>query len=133
MAVVSPNIATFFPGSLNILIPGAGGYAAINAIKSLRLTGLDFRLILIDSNELSAGFYLSDAYYLVPNADSPEYIEKALEYWITVNETLEDCGKLFEDDLKPESWEGVPYQDYECGICPYYSICPSNLADKKRY
>ena len=63
---------------------------------------------------------------------SPEYIEKALEYWVTVNETLEDCGKLFEDDLKPGYWEGVPYQDYECGICSYKSICPSTIGDKKK-
>ena len=64
---------------------------------------------------------------------SPEWIEKALEYWATVNETLEDCGKLFEDELKPGYWEGVPYQDWECRYCQFYSICPSNLADKKRY
>jgi hypothetical protein len=63
---------------------------------------------------------------------SPEYVEKAREYWVTVNETLEDCGKFFEDELKPGYWDGVPYQDYECGICPYYSICPSTLADKKK-
>ena len=64
---------------------------------------------------------------------SPEWIEKALEYWVTVNEILEDCGKLFEDELKPGYWEGVPYQDWECRYCQFYSICPSNLADKKRY
>ena len=64
---------------------------------------------------------------------SPEYIEKALEYWVTVNETLEDCGKFFEDELKPGYWAGVPYQEYECKICSYYSICPSTLADKKKY
>jgi len=64
---------------------------------------------------------------------SPEWIEKALEYWATVNEILEDCGKLFEDELKPGYWEGVPYQDWECRYCQFYSICPSNLADKKRY
>ena len=81
---------------------------------------------------------------------SPEWIEKALEYWVTVNETLEDCGKYFadgiltpldtnkedmsfEDELKPGYWEGVPYQDWECRYCQFYSICPSTLADKKRY
>ena len=63
---------------------------------------------------------------------SPDWIEKALEYWTVVNETLEDCGKFFEDELKPEYWDGDPNQDYECKICSYYSICPSTLADKKK-
>jgi len=64
---------------------------------------------------------------------SPDWIEKALEYWVTVNETLEDVGDHFENELKPEYWEGVPYQDWECRYCPYYNVCPSTLADKKKY
>ena len=64
---------------------------------------------------------------------SPEWIEKALEYWVTVNETLEDIDEHFEEELKPEYYLGVPYQDWECRYCQYYSICPSTLADKKRY
>jgi len=64
---------------------------------------------------------------------SPEWIEKALEYWVTVNETLEDMNEHFEEELKPEYYLGVPYQDWECRYCQYYSICPSTLADKKRY
>jgi len=63
---------------------------------------------------------------------SPEYIEKALKYWVKVNETLEDIGKFFEDELKPGYWDGVPYQDYECGICSYKSICPSTITVKKK-
>ena len=62
---------------------------------------------------------------------SPDWIEKALEYWVTVNETLEDVDKHFEEELKPEYYLGVPYQDWECRYCPYYSICPT-LADKKK-
>ena len=64
---------------------------------------------------------------------SPEWIEKALEYWVTVNETLEDIDEHFEEELKPEYYLGVPYQDWECRYCQYYSICPSTLADKKKY
>ena len=64
---------------------------------------------------------------------SPEWIEKALEYWVTVNETLEDMDEHFEEELKPEYYLGVPYQDWECRYCQYYSICPSTLADKKKY
>ena len=64
---------------------------------------------------------------------SPEWVGRALEYWVNVNEVLEDCGKVFEEELKPGYWDGVPYQDWECRYCQYYSICPSTLADKKRY
>jgi len=60
---------------------------------------------------------------------SPEWIEKALEYWAELNNILDDCGKKFEEDLKPEYWEGVPFQNWECKYCQYYSICPSKLAE----
>ncbi len=61
-----------------------------------------------------------------------EWVNKALEYWTELNEILDDCGEKFEEDLMPGYYEGVPFKDWECGYCPYYSICPSNLADKRR-
>ena len=64
---------------------------------------------------------------------SPEWIDKALEYWIEVHEMKEDMGKGFEDELVPMISYGVPMQDWECRYCQYYSICPSTLADKKKY
>ena len=64
---------------------------------------------------------------------SPEWIEKALEYWAELNDILEDSGEKFEEDLIPEIWSGVPFQNWECRYCQFYSICPSTLADKKRY
>ena len=63
---------------------------------------------------------------------SPEWIDKALEYWIEIHEMKEDMQKGFEDELIPEEDYGVPMQDWECRYCQYYSICPSTLADKKR-
>jgi len=54
---------------VNILILGAGGPAAVGAIKSLRMAKVDARIIAVDSNPLSAGFYLADSYYVVPLAD----------------------------------------------------------------
>ena len=63
---------------------------------------------------------------------SPEWIDKALEYWIEIHEMKEDMGKSFEDELIPQVSYGVPMQDWECRYCQYYSICPSTLADKKR-
>ena len=58
---------------------------------------------------------------------SPEWIDKAIEYWTELNGILEDCGKSFEEELIPEYWNGVPFQDWECKICPYKDICPSTL------
>ena len=60
---------------------------------------------------------------------SPEWIEKALEYWAELNDILEDSGEKFEEDLIPEIWSGVPFQNWECRYCQYYSICPSELAE----
>ena len=45
---------------------------------------------------------------------SPEWIEKALEYWAELNDILEDSGEKFEEDLIPEIWSGVPFQNWEC-------------------
>jgi len=63
---------------------------------------------------------------------SPEWIDKAFEYWTEVFEMKEELGKSFEKELEPELEYGVPMQDWECRYCQYYSICPSTLANKKR-
>ena len=42
------------------------------------------------------------------------------------------AGEKFEEDLKPEFWEGVPFQNCECKYCQYYSICPSTLGENRR-
>ena len=51
--------------------------------------------------------------------------------FIPVYAYLEDTGeKYFEEELMPDIIEGVPFQRWECKYCQYYSICPSELADK---
>ena len=63
----------------NVLIPGAGGPAGINTIKSLRMSSFKGNIISTDSNSLSAGFFLSDFYYLIPPYDDKFFIEKLLK------------------------------------------------------
>lgn len=57
-----------------ILITGAGGSASTNYVRSLRLANEKFHIVGVDFNK----FYLqraeTDERYLVPRADSPEYI-----------------------------------------------------------
>ncbi|HEX7257588.1 MAG TPA: hypothetical protein VF242_05970, partial [Nitrososphaeraceae archaeon] len=62
----------------NVLIPGAGGPAGINTIKSLRIISFKGKIISTDSNHLSAGFFLSDSYYVIPPYDDEFFIDNLL-------------------------------------------------------
>jgi carbamoyl-phosphate synthase large subunit len=65
--------------AFNVLIPGAGGPAGINTIKSLRLSLFKGNIVSTDSNSLSAGFFLSDFYYIIPPYDDKFFIGKLLK------------------------------------------------------
>lgn len=64
---------------MNVLVPGAGGPAAIGAIKSLKMCGFDGKIIATDCNPLSAGFYLADKHYVLPQASAPDFFTVAKE------------------------------------------------------
>ncbi len=59
--------------SHTVLVSGAGGAAAISAIKSLRLGRFDGRIVATDADPLSPGFSLADAFQVVPRADDPRF------------------------------------------------------------
>jgi carbamoyl-phosphate synthase large subunit len=59
--------------SLTVLIPGAGGPAAVSTMKSLRMANFTGRIVATDANALSAGFYLSDSFRVVPKASDPAF------------------------------------------------------------
>lgn len=61
-----------------VLIPGASAPAGINTIKSLRLSEFKGKILSTDSNNLSAGFFLSDYYEVIPEAEADDYIEVLL-------------------------------------------------------
>ena len=65
--------------TFNVLVPGAGGPAGINTIKSLRLSLFKGNIVSTDSNSLSAGFFLSDFYYVIPPYDDKFFVEKLLK------------------------------------------------------
>jgi carbamoyl-phosphate synthase large subunit len=56
-----------------VLVPGAGGAAAVSTIKSLRMADFDGRIVSTDADPMSAGFYLADAFRVVPKAKDPEF------------------------------------------------------------
>ena len=61
-----------------VLIPGASAPAGINTIKSLRLADFKGKILSTDSNSLSAGFYLSDYYEVIPEAEAEDYLKVLL-------------------------------------------------------
>lgn len=58
---------------MTVLIPGAGGAAAVSTIKALRLADFEGRIVSSDAEPLSAGFYLSDGFRVVPKASQPGF------------------------------------------------------------
>jgi carbamoyl-phosphate synthase large subunit len=108
-------------GKQNVLIPGAGGAAGIGAIKSLRMCGFSKKIISTDANPLSAGLYLADQSYILPNADDSSFFEKALSII-----ECEDIGVIFPTsgfDIIPYSQNKIKLNnkgvtavisDYEC-------------------
>jgi carbamoyl-phosphate synthase large subunit len=64
---------------MNILVLSAGGPACHGVIKSLRDIEFNGKIVSVDYNPLSAGFYLSDSYYVVPKASDDTYIDELLK------------------------------------------------------
>ncbi len=62
-----------------ILVPSASAPAGINTIKSLKMVKYPVRIVASDSNRFSAGFFMSDAYEVLPEIDSKSYITRLLE------------------------------------------------------
>lgn len=67
------------PSNSTILVPSASAPAGINTIKSLKMVNYPVRIVASDSNPFSAGFFMSDAYEVLPEIDSKLYITRLLE------------------------------------------------------
>jgi carbamoyl-phosphate synthase large subunit len=65
---------------MSVIVPGAGGPAGINTIKSLKMAGFKGKIIATDSSRLSAGFFMASAYAVMPKVvDEENYIKKLEE------------------------------------------------------
>jgi carbamoyl-phosphate synthase large subunit len=72
MAPALPDGPAHPPGG-TVLLPGAGGAAAISTLKALRMGGFAGRIVATDADPLSAGLYLADAFRVVPEAKDPAF------------------------------------------------------------
>ena len=60
---------------MKILVTGGGSLLGQGIIKALKKSSLNFYLVVVDVNPLSAGLYWGDEKYIVPFASSPNYME----------------------------------------------------------
>ncbi len=63
---------------MNVLVTGAGGPAAVGAIRALRRGGFCGRIVAADADPLSAGRYLADTFRVLPRAADPGFFEAAV-------------------------------------------------------
>src|SRR5687768_709037 len=86
----------------SVLVPGAGGAAGINTIKSLKMARFEGKIIATDSSELSAGFFMASAHVVMPKVvDEVNYMMK-LEQLIN-NHNIEVLMPSSGYDIQPYS------------------------------
>jgi carbamoyl-phosphate synthase large subunit len=86
----------------SVLVPGAGGAAGINTIKSLKMARFEGKIIATDSSELSAGFFMASAHMVMPKVvDEVNYMMK-LEQVIN-NHNIEVLMPSSGYDIQPYS------------------------------
>jgi len=65
---------------VKVLITSAGSTNGVNVIKALKeQKEIKLSLIAVDINPLAAGFFMVDKYYVVPKADTPEFVPTILK------------------------------------------------------
>ena len=65
-------------------------------------------------------YYKKDTSHTKSSYVDKRWIQQAIDYWGEVNTTLEGIEEP--DDL-PRGSYGIPNEDWECGYCPFESIC----------
>jgi len=65
-------------------------------------------------------YYKKDTSHTRNSFVEDRWIQQAIDYWGEVNTVL-DC--IEEPDDLPRGSYGIPNEDWECGYCPFESIC----------
>ncbi len=79
---------------MNVLITSAGSTNGVNIIKALK----GHRIIAVDCDELSAGLYMSDVWFVVPKATDPRYKEVMID--ICRREQIDIIFPSFSEEIK---------------------------------
>ena len=104
---------------MNILFLGAGGPAAVGAIKSL----LDFdtqkehKIISVDCDELAVGFHMSDESYIIPKNDDDSYHHKLKE--IVDKENIDLILPTSDDIVQISMLKNINYKNINLFMSDY--------------
>ena len=75
---MSQQAASWRHPAPTVLLPGAGGSAAVCALKSLRLADYPGRIVATDSDPLAIGLRFADSGRIVPPASDPAFVASVL-------------------------------------------------------
>jgi carbamoyl-phosphate synthase large subunit len=79
---------------MNVLVTSAGSTNGVNIIKALK----GHRIIAVDCDELSAGLYMSDVWFVVPSATDTRYKEVMID--IVRREQIDIIFPSFSEEIK---------------------------------
>lgn len=115
---------------INILVTSAGGMTAISVIKALKKQKkYSVKIVAVDMNPHSAGFYLSDCCYLIPPAtQSQKYLKKILE--ICLKEKINLIIPTSDDELPFYAINKDKFSKIKCTI-PISNINSINICNDK--
>ena len=65
-------------------------------------------------------YYKKDTSHVKSSFIDDRWIQEAIDYWGEVNTALDE---ITEPDDLPRGSYGIPSQDWECGYCPFETIC----------
>lgn len=79
---------------MNVLVTSAGSTNGVNIIKALK----GYRVIAVDCDELSAGLYMSDVWFVVPRATDPRYKDVMID--ICRREQIDIIFPSFSEEIR---------------------------------
>lgn len=79
---------------MNVLVTSAGSTNGVNIIKALR----GHKVVAVDCEELSAGLYMSDVWFVVPKATEPRYKEIMID--ICRREQIDIIFPSFSEEIR---------------------------------
>ena len=107
---------------MNILFLGAGGPAAIGAIKSLSDCDSQrkHKIVSVDCDELSVGFHLSDKSYVIPKINEEHYYDEITK---VIKKEEIDLILPTSDDVEPISlMRDIYYKGVNLFMSDYHTI-----------